>query len=204
MEFRKLVAVALVAGVVAGSLATADAAKKKPRYVSKSVPMFLRNTSECDLSALSLSKTDGEDTDCFSETNVAGAAVGYSDHVYTASDGVPFLLDAKKALTGTITMRNGNSVGAGQAGVTLTWVGETGGEETEIAVWESEAFQIVPAGVQTLEYEADIDDALYKKKFTSLKLTVTPTGQTVGLYGTVDHDGPPISLFNLPILKKKR
>jgi hypothetical protein len=203
MNLKKFVALALVSGVVATSLTTADAAKRKPRFVSKVVPMYLRNTSECDLTALSLSKVDGEDTDCFSETNLAGSAAGYSDHVYTASDGVPFLLDAKKALTGTITMRNGNSVGAGQAGVTLTWVGETGGEETEIAVWESEAFQIVPAGVQTLQYEVDIDDALNKKKFTSLKLTVTPTGQTVGLYGTVEHDGPPVSVMNLPTLKKK-
>lgn len=204
MSLKKLIALALTAGVIAGSLATADAAKRKPRFVSKKQVMFLRNTSECDLTALSLSKTDGEDTDCYDPLNAAGSAAGYVDHVYTASDGVPFLLDAKKALTGTVTMRNGNSAGAGQAGVTLTWVGETGGEETEIAVWESEPFQIVPAGVQSLEYEADIDDSLYKKKFTSLKLTVTPTGQTVGLYGTVDHDGPPISLFNLPILKKKR
>jgi hypothetical protein len=206
MDIRKMIAVGLVAGLVAASFTTAEAAKKKkkkPKYVSQTAPMYLRNTSECDLAALSLSLTDGEDTDCFSEQNAVGSAIGYSDHVYTASDGVPFLLDAKKALTGTITMRNGNSVGAGQAGVTLTLVGETGGEETQIATWESETFTIVPAAVQTLNYEAEIDDKLYKKKFTSLKLTVTPTGTTVGLYGTVEHDGPPVSVMNLPVLKKK-
>lgn len=205
MNLKKLMAIALIGGVIAGSLTTADAAKKKkPRFVSKTSIMFLRNTSECDLTALSLSITDGEDTDCYDPQNAAGPVAGYVDHVYTASDGVPFLLDAKKQLTGTITMRNGNSVGAGMGSVTLTWTGERGGDEVTIATWESESYQVVPAGVQTLNYEAEIDDKLYKKKFTSLKLTVTPTGTTVGLYGTVEHDGPPVSSMNLPILKKKK
>ena len=206
MNLKKVVALAMVGGMLAGGLTTADAAKKKkkPKFVSKTSVFFLRNTSECDLTALSLSLTDGEDSDCYSPTNAAGTAAGYSDHVYTASDGVPFVLDAKKALTGTITMRNGNSVGAGSAGVTLTLTGETGGKETTIATWESESFLMYPTAVQTLDYEAEINDKLNRKKFTSLVLTVTPTGTTVGLYGTVEHDGPPPSLMNLPTLKKKK
>lgn len=204
MKLQKLVAVALVGGMVAGSLVGAEAKKKKkPKLVAKTSVFFLRNLAECDLTAMTLSRTDGEDTDCYSPLNAAGSAAGYVDHVYTASDGVPFQLNAKKPLTGTITMRNGNSVGAGMAGVTLTLTGETGGEEATIATWESEAFPIVPAAVHTLEYEAEIDKKLNKKKFTSLTLTVTPTGATVGLYGTVEHDGPPVSLMNLPVLVKK-
>ena len=207
MKVKRLVALALVAGLIAGSSSAVDAAKrkkkKKAKLVASKVTFFQRN-ADCGTGDFFLSVTDAEDTDCINAANAAGPAAGYAESAYPARDSLPFILDATKPITGTITMRSGNGVGAGSVGVTLTFIGTTGGKEVPIATWESDTFTVVPQGAQTLEYEADIEDALNKKSFETLTLSVVPTGAAAGFYGTVEHDGPPPSAFILPTLKKKK
>jgi hypothetical protein len=204
MKLKSLLALALVAGVVASSLATADAAKRRKivKWIPQESTLFQRNeTDNCNAPNYFLSKTDGEDLDCNYLNHFVWPALGFVPAAYPATDGVPFILDAKKAITGVITMRSANGVGAGSASVTVQLVGETGGEEVAIGEFVGE-YDAAPNGTYTFEYEIDSDNALNRKKFTSLTMTVTPDGQTVGNPAVIEHDEPPAQIV-LPTLKKK-
>lgn len=207
MKLRSLVALALVGGLVAGSLTTAEAGKKKKKkakvkWVSQTSTLFQRQDADaCADSNFYLSKTDGEDLDCGYLDHLAWPALGYIPVSYPAADGVPFILDAKKPITGVVTMRSWNGAGVGLASVTVQLVGTTGGEEVPVGEWSAE-YQAAPNGAYTFEYEIDADDALNKKKFTALTLNVVPGGTTAGVHGVVEHDTPPAHV-NIPTLKKK-
>lgn len=207
VKLNKILALALIAGLVAGSLSVAEAKKKKkkkPKLVPATSTFFLRHESDdcADETTFTLSLTDGDDVDCQYATNAAWPAFGYVPSTYGTADGVPFNLDATKAITGVISIRSYFvGVGAGPASVTVTLTGTSGGEEVALGEFSTE-YTAVPATTHTFEYEIDPDDALNMKEFTGFTATVTPDGTTVGMHGVIEHDTPP-SLINVPTLIKK-
>lgn len=212
MKTNRVLVLALIAGLLLGSISVAEAKKKKkkkPTSVPATSTFFLRHESdECsDKEKFTLSLTDGEDYDCQYAVNLAGAAAGYVPDTYTASDGVPFKLDATEDITGVISIRSylpPANVGAGLASVTVQLSGTVDGEEEEVVLGEwSIEYTAMPGTVHTFEYEIDVDDALSEKEFTSLSATVAPGGTTVGLHGVIEHDEPP-SLINVPTLIEEK
>ena len=204
MKLKKLVVLALVGGVLASGMSVAEGAKRRKivKWIPQESTLFQRNeTDSCNAENYFLSKTDGEDLDCNYLNHFVWPALGFVPATYPATDGVPFILDAKRAITGVITMRSANGVGAGAATVTVELLGETGGEEVAIGQYVGE-YDAAPNGTYTFEYEIDSDNALNRKKFTSLSMTVTPAGETVGNPAVIEHDTPPAHIV-LPTLKKK-
>ena len=206
MKAKHLLVLALVTGLVAGSMSIAEAGKKKKKLVPSTSTFFLRHESDdcSDDTTFTLSLTDGEDVDCQYLDNVAWPAFGFIPGAYVAQDGVPFKLDATKTVTGVVSIRSYAhpvGVGAGPASVTVQLLGTVGEEEVTLGEWTTE-YTATPGTIHTFEYEIEVDDALNKLVFSSLTANVMPDGTTVGLHGVIEHDEPP-ALINIPTLIKK-
>lgn len=210
---KKLVVLGLVAGLVAGSLAApAGAAKKKKKPKPPAAPVsvdqkfFLRQDSDaCGSSHEHLSLTDGADLSCFyvdsgaPTTAVSQAQAASVD--FAAEDGVPFVFDTAKKLTGEITVRGGDigagPMSAGQAMVDIVVVGEVGGEVKEIGT-VSETWTTVPGDVHLIKVDLEIDPALAGQSVTAFELQVTLGGASVGPH-TIELDNP-ASFVTVPTL----
>ena len=208
MKAKKLVVLALIAGLVAGSLSVAEAKKKKKKK-AKLVPatstFFLRHDSDdcADEASFKLSIEDAEDVDCQYADNAAWPVLGFVSLSYPAADGVPFKLDATKPITGVVSVRSYFvGVGAGPASVTVQLAGVSGGQEVALGEWSTD-YTATPTTTHTFEYEIETDDSLNKKDFTAFTATVIPDGTTVGIHGVVEHDTPP-AVINVPTLVKKK
>lgn len=216
MKAKKLLALTMIAGLVAGSAVTADAKKKKPKpkkktvFVAKPVNYYVSFTAEegatCTTEGakyLSVTATQGASScghlfygavaEALITAGQEGAldAAGLSPHatVYPAVDGVPFILDATKAITGEVVIKsrsvvaNGQTVaqnvGTGKAKLTVLLTGTTGGETVtlgEAAVDYDHAPQSTPKVEFSLEPIAELD----KAAFESLELTLRTRGASAG------------------------
>lgn len=210
---KKLVVLGLVAGLVAGSLAAPAAAKKKkpkppPAPVSVDQKFFLRQDStSCQTSHEFLSTTDGTDLSCFyTDGGAMYEVVNQVEPIVTASwaaeDGVPFVFDTAKKITGEITVAGGD-VGAGptslgQARFDLTILGEVGGELKEIGA-VSETWTTVPGDVHTIKLDVTIDPALAGQQVTAFEVQTTLRGASIGPH-TIELDNP-ASFVVVPTLK---
>lgn len=207
---KRVLAVALAIGVLAGALvAPAQAAKKKKK--KKPVPIELQfflhwdddGAGGCDgMQHMNLEDTEG-DTGCsyvFQPAQELFIATGASEplsYAWPASDGVPFVLDASKAVTGEFHMR-GNA--AFNASVDWTLSGMSGGSSVEIAAGSTDTYNGAASGTTgptLLTIEADVDKKLHKKKFTSLQLTTTVRG-VASAYVGLENPG---SFIVVPALK---
>lgn len=206
---RKWMVSALCLALVVGFLAPAEAAKKKkkkpPAPVSAEQQMFLRGDA-CDAEARALSLTDGADAECIytragllydAIPESAPAPVGSNpNHTWPAIDGVPLTLDATTPITGEIytsglfpLVGDYPGISGGSVRLTVTLVGESGGEEKTIGEFVDE-FTAVPgsaphASMVEIAPEADLDGA----EFTSLTLITRIGGASMG-HGVYKLDNP--------------
>lgn len=217
---KRFVALALVVGLVGGYMGATDALAKKKKLVPKDVKFFLRDDNVCEDPNF-LSIEDGEDQGCWqsdsflNEVFIDNAGLFGPELVaqsFETRDGVPLTLDATKAVTGEISTYSGScidasipcspvGVGAGQATIDITLTATVGGTETLLGE-QSETFTVVPGGPNTFDLDIELDDALNKKKFDSLKLMIYPHG--VALFHSGVEMENPASFITVPTLAKKK
>jgi hypothetical protein len=210
---KKLIVVGLVAGLVAGSLAAPAAAKKKKKPkpaapVSVDQKFFLRQDSDsCQTPHTFLSTTDGTDLSCFyTDAGVMYEAVNQVAPVTTADfaaeDGVPFVFDTTKKITGEITIHGGDAgagpVSAGQARFDVVVVAEVGGELKEIGA-VSETWTTTPGDVHVVKLDMTIDPSLAGQTVDTFQIATTLRGASIGPH-TIELDAPP-SFVVVPTLK---
>ena len=195
---RRTVVSMLVVALAAGALvAPAEAAKKKkkaPALVASELKYFLHwpsdgATPEGCTGATQMSLEDATgDTTCgytFQAAQEVFAAAGQEllAYTYPAADGVPFVLDASRKLTGEIVLRG--TVTA-DAYVQLNLSGTVDGAAATLvegetttangALSNSAQGQQLPGPAAVLPVDLEIDSALDKKTVTDLVLTVTIRG----------------------------
>lgn len=199
---KKLVIAGLVAGLVVGSLgAPAGAAKKKkpkppPAPVSVDQKFYLRQDSDaCGTAHEHLSVTDGPDLSCFYTTaGIANEARAPIVTDWVAEDGVPFVFDTAKKITGEITIHGGDldlgtgPVSLGQARFDMAVLAEIGGEFKEIGT-VSETWTTVPGDVHLVKPEITIDPALAGQQVTGFRIDTQLRGASIGPH-TIELDNP--------------
>jgi hypothetical protein len=213
MRLKSVIALALVAGMAVGSIGVADARKKKKkkkrpvRYVAVDQTYWLRwdgDGQTCGDNYLSI--VDGEDggNGCeFSEQPLqeayvatGGAARPILARDWVASDGLPFVLDARKPITGVINIFQAFSA-EGSIEVKLT--GTTGGQAVELGTATVDVpnapFEVTPA-----EFEITPPASLNKKTFTGFTLNTLQRGVAVSYIELED----PASNLVIPTLKRRR
>ena len=204
MKFKKLLALALMAGLVAGSLGSAEAAKRRKivKWIPQEKAFFLRWDGTADTCGEPyLSIEDGEDlgNGCEAIAQPAQELLIATDQGITrdwpARDGVPFILNATKPITGTINIFQAVSAG-GSLEIVLS--GTTGGELVEIGTADVEV-PTSPMEVTPIEFEITPAAELNKKNFSSLNLNTTQRGVAVSYIELED----PTSSFVIPTFKKK-
>ena len=205
---KKILATALAGGLVLGALVAPAAAKKKkkpkaPVPVASEVKYFLRwdgDGTTCDAQYLSIEDAEDGGSGCESiglpaQEVLIATGQGALTHEWPAQDGLPFVLDATRKITGEITMRG--LVGANSK-VEVVVSGEVDGEVKEIASGETQAqnFAVTgQTGPQVLKFEIAPDAALNGKTVQSLLLTTTTRGVNVLTY--FDLENPP-SFMTVP------
>lgn len=223
---KKLVIAGLVAGLVVGSLAPAQAAKKKkkpktpPAPVAVDLKFFLSDADGCDTSENLLSLTDVPDSGCWYvdsgalyEVVTAAGLLTPADLAvsWTTVDGVPFTLDATKHITGEITTEGGacaisspaevcapTTLSAGSATLDVIVQAEIDGEMQDVGTF-TETFQTIPGTKQTSKVDITLDAALDKKRVTNLTVLTYIHGPAL-FHGTVVLDDP-ASFVTIPALK---
>jgi hypothetical protein len=221
MKLRRILALGLILGMVAGSLSVADAAKKKRKivkYLPTETSFFLRRDDcggDADNPHLSIIDDVDGGTGCGSafagapeEFFINADGAPFAPTVFPATDGVPKLIDASRDIEGAITVQsfqgdanNPGGLSAGQASLEILITGTVGGEVVTVGSATAEYLVTPDSNTYVVEFTADVDDALNKKKLTTLDLTLVQRGVTA-LHGFYELDDP-ASFFILPTLKKK-
>lgn len=208
---RRLLVIALLVGLVAGSLATPVAAKKKKKKKPVPVEMTLWFNAEGGCGeATTLRLTEATEGSNCGNNPWYGVAwdVGESNglatpYTFYAVEGLPFVLDGTKPIVATVQVSAYVSSpvgsGVGEARLVGTLTGETGGDTVELGTAET-TYMVTPAqGIYevVLEFEpaADFD----KATFTQFDITLVQNGNSVshGHYRTVD----PASKIAVPTLE---
>lgn len=219
---KRTVVTLVAVGLLAGSLAAPVEAKKKkkkkpPAPVATLVPGELKyfphypddGAGGCTATQY-MDLQDTPDTTCSTTAQVAQevlAATGQElvAYTYPATEGVPFILDASRKLTGEITLRGTVSV---QAKAQLVLSGTVGGADAVIAEGETAAGNgaasnsatapvgggpkvDLPGPAVTVPIELEIDKALDKLEVTALTLTITVRGVH---RGHIDLDRNPTNI----------
>ncbi|MDQ3955281.1 MAG: hypothetical protein M3285_07015 [Actinomycetota bacterium] len=230
---KKIFAVVLAGAVVAGFVGASPAiSKKKKKLVPVEQKYFLRDSDGCDTAANQLSVEDGEDTGCWyldsgaiNDAYVASTFLTREDleQTFTAVDGVPFKLDATKALTGEIYTSGGNCLlgtiavpGAppvtppcspaqlkgGEVELEVEVRGATAGADVVLGSF-AETFTVLPGDpTHKTDLNVPLDAALNKKDFTSLVVAIYVHGN--GFLNGIIELNDPVSFVNVPTLKKKK
>lgn len=219
---KKALIVALVLGLIAGSLAAPAAAKKKkkkkpPVPVAVDQKFFLRDADGCDTSENQLSLLDGVDTGCWYVDSglayeaIVGAGLLTSADLaqsWASVDGTPFALDTSKPITGEVTTSGGACVvdggcapapvSGGLAMLDVTVLATIAGEEKEIGLF-TETFPAVPGSPHTSAVEITLDPALEGLRVDSLRVLTYIHGASAG-HGIVVLDDP-ASFLTIPSFK---
>ena len=208
---KKTLAIILTLGLLAGVMASsAEAGKKgkKKKPVPVEVQYFLTSNPDdaCDEAGWVLAIAPSESAGCgmthsgiSNEVQIqAGADPRDLGQEFTAQEGLPIVLDASKAITGSITTRNFNNAGVGQPTVEITVFGTAGGEEIALGT-HTATFPAAPTLMETHEFELDIDDKLQNAKLETLAVNVMIRGASVG--HSVVEMNTPTSSITVPTLK---
>lgn len=118
---------------------------------------------------------------------------GYLSRDWSATKGVPFVLDTSRPITGLFAI-NGffHPVQVGNAVLDIKVTASIGGRgETLVEV--SQPYTVTPAGGNVVEISVDLPKKLNKKKATSLTLSATIRGHAVGQH-YIDLDTNPAHL----------
>lgn len=214
---RKFLALTVVAGLIGGYVGAAPA--QGARLVPKTSKFFLRDDNVCE-SPDYLSRKDGPDSGCWqsdsflNEPIISQAGLIDRDEIadhFVARDGVPLTLNAKKAITGTIATYSGScydaavpcapvGVGVGQAQVDIIVRAFINGAEVVLGE-QTATFEVVPGDPHVTEVNLEIDDALNKKKVTSLRVSIFFHGAAL-FHSGVELENPASSI-SVPTLVKK-
>lgn len=117
---------------------------------------------------------------------LGGAGQGYLSRSWSATKGVPLVLDTSRPLTGVFAVNGwAHPVQAGNAVLDIT-VTSSIGTLAEL----SEAYTVTPAGGNVIEISVKLPAKFNKKKLTSLTVTLTMRGVAVGQH-FVDLDTNP-------------
>ena len=101
---------------------------------------------------------------------------GYLSRAWSATKGVPFVLDTSRPLTGLFRVRSFFlEVQAGQAVLDIE-VSSSAGTLAEL----SQTYTVTPAGGNVIEIEVELPTKFHKRKLTSLTVTLTMRGLAVG------------------------
>lgn len=211
---RKMLVVALVVGLLGGSLIGPVEAKKKKKLAPAPVTFWFANDSGActDDAAFVLKLTEStEGSNCgnlgygapYPVANAAGLSTPYA---YNAIEGLPFILDATQKITGTVQVSSRSIaegvpvfLGAGQATTVGTLTGTTDGESVELGAFES-TYAVTPAqGVYEVKFEIEPPADLDKAQFTGLGISLHTEGPVVnhGYYRVAN----PASNFTVPTWK---
>ncbi len=215
---RRLLALALVGGLVFGSFGAAEAAKKKkkkppqppaPTVVSVEQKMFLRGNSCSGENRDWLSTTDADEAlECWytgaglpNELLVASGQRTREavSREWEAQDGIPFVLDATKPLTGEITTASGCGVltalpcspvgvGAGEHILDITVIGVIGGADKELGKM-TETFTILPGQTHTTKLNIKLDASANGATLDGIKVLTYQHGRSVG-HGIIKTNDP--------------
>jgi hypothetical protein len=226
----------MAAGLIAGLMAApADAQRRRqqPRPVPVEVDYFLRNDSDgCAEEDLELRLEEGSDgANCGSvfsgpvhaiSTGLFGDGCALPENpvtrictiVYTATEGIPFLLNANKEITGMIAVSSTVGVSAGPTQLVIVIRGTTdeevateddeeGDEEEGIEIGRAEVDYIVGPGIHEVEFEIEeIDSDLHRVKFETLTVELYNRG-AAPLHGHYRvHD--PASFITMPTIEMRR
>lgn len=216
---RRVVALSVAVGLMAGILVgPVDAAKrkkpKKPGAVATPVNYWFHNHSTeanpcSDDATFTLKLTEAtEGGNCgngfygasYEAANAAGVADPYT---YNAIEGIPFVLDARRKITGSIWVTSRGTdpafLGVGQATMIATISGEVDGETVELGTIEAN-YTVTPAQAD-YEIKIDLQPPADKDKaiFTALSISLHNEGPSVnhGYYRT--HS--PASFLMIPTWK---
>lgn len=205
-----LLSAALVLGAIVMPATDAAAKKKKKKKEPVPVEMVLWfNAQEGCGGPLTLRLTEAtEGSNCgrnpfYGAGWGAGEAAGLATpYVFTAAEGLPFVLDGSKPIVATIQVSSYVSApvgsGVGQTTLVGTLTGSTGGETVELGTVEA-TYMVTPAqGVYEVPLEFDVKD-FDKKTFTSFEIGLEQRGTSVahGHYRTVN----PASKIAVPTLQ---
>jgi hypothetical protein len=209
---RKAIVIALVGGLVAGSLVAPAAAKKKkkakpPAQVASELKYYLHwdgdGSMDCDgMIHMNLQDTEDPGSGCEDLTLPAqepliAAGQPPKSRDWPADEGLPVVLDTTRKITGEITLRGG---GGAQARIDVTLTGTTGGESIVIATGSTQSVNFAvtgQTGPQVLKFEVAPDGAVKGKTFESLVLNTAVRGVTAAAY--IDLENPP-SFIVVPTL----
>lgn len=228
---KKLFVIGLAVGLVAGSLLGPAHAKKKKKPKPPAAPVavdlkfFLRqDAASCAESPHEfLTLTDGTDLSCaytgggamyeayYQANEASGGAISDNvpvapsgEVVWTTEDGVPFVLDGSKNITGEITIHapelaDGVRPGAGAASIDFELTGEVGGEVKELGATTAEVTALPDGADHTIKLDFKPDAALAGATFTNVTLVTRIRGAQVMLV-QIELDAP-ASFLTIPALK---
>lgn len=188
---RKALTTGLVLALIVGAfMVPAEAAKKKkkkkaPAPVAVDVTYYLRNTADsgCAAESLQLLLEAGDaGGSCGSALSGAlnEALISTGDVpgsiTYTAAEGIPFVLDASKPITGKIIVlsyrghsANPGGLSAGPTHFVMTLMGtNAAGEELALGTFESEYIVNPAQQAYEVEFEIETPAELDKTEVTSL------------------------------------
>ena len=212
---RRYLALAVVAGLIGGYVGATPA---QGALAAKSTKLFFRDNNGCE-NPNYLSKKNGPDNGCWQFDSVLNEPIisqaglldrdVIADH-FVATDGVPLVLNAKKAITGSLATYSGScfdaaapcaptGVGAGQAQVDVIVRAFVGG--TEVVLGEqTSTFEVIPGDPHVSEINIELEDALNKKKVTGLRVSVFFHGAAL-FHSGVEMENP-ASFITVPTLVK--
>lgn len=212
---KRIIGFTLILGLIAGSLAAPAMAKKKkprkPAAVQVDQKFFVRR-DDCagDADNPHLSITDGPDGGNGCGGTVDGLpneVIGQVDvpatETFPATDGVPFVLDASKDITGSLTYdafhgdsTNPVGLGAGVHDVEILLTGTAAGSSVEVGT-ASGTYTATPGTDQyTVTFTIKPDAALDKASFETLELTTTVHG--AGFFAQFLELDDPASFVTIP------
>lgn len=223
---KRVVIAGLILSLVAGAFAAPAVAakkkkKKKPAVVQVDQKYYMRRDAcGTDADNPRLSLLDGPDGACwFSDAGILyeliataaenGAPLDASIlwEPYPAEDGVPFVLDAAKPITGEITLYGGDCVidpacspvglSAGEATFRIRVVATIAGEDKELGTHE-ETFTTTPGSTHTVKMEVKVDPELQGALVEDFRVEVFRGGTAYGP-GGIEYDEP-ASFVTVPTL----
>ena len=211
MRVKQIVALALVGGLIFGSVGVAEAAKKKKKKKKKKPPVVkivptpvqfnfhrVKDGPCAEDASFSLSiKPHVDNGACGNlafgapmEVLIPAGQDGGFEYIYAASDGVPFVLDATKEVVGKIGVRTiptqGQFVGGGQTTLEF-FVNATIDGTDKLLGTVSKTYLHLPGTAETVvDYNFKLDAALDKKTVTALSISLRNRGASLlhGYYST--------------------
>lgn len=208
---RKLVALALLAGLVFGSVGVAEAAKKKKKKKKAPVASELKYFLHWDSDGatpegctgpvhMNLQDATGDSTCNYTfqplqEAFIATGAQAPLVYTYPATEGVPFVVDASRKLKGEIVLRGTFTI---QGKVDLVLNATIGGQQVKLAEGSTAAAngvlssavqgQQMPGPPAVLPVDLEINKAADKQQVTALSLDVVVRGLH---RGGIDYEATP-------------